>query len=132
MWAVVPYLHIQAFVYCEPNKNVLSQCGRGVEIEGLVVGVNATNKKGTCVKMPRTQLSIRSEDLVRILEGGRQLALLIGKDFPVADDVWPVVNQFHRLIDGYKLNDTWVTVITLDEREVSIFAFAFVLFFLDY
>ena len=82
--------------------------------------------------------TIRVEDLspteiaeihVRILEGGRQLVLLIGKDFPVADEVWPEVNKFHQLIDGCKLNDTWVTVITPDEREVSDFALAFCLSF---
>ena len=31
----------------------------------------------------------------RILEGGRQLTLLIGKDSPVAGEVWPEVNRFH-------------------------------------
>jgi hypothetical protein len=42
----------------------------------------------------------------RILEGGRQLALRIGKDYPVAGEVWPELNKFHRMIDGKKLNDT--------------------------
>jgi hypothetical protein len=68
----------------------------------------------------------------QIIKVGRVLAPLVGKKFPVADDVWPVVNQFHRVIDGYKLNYTWVTMITPNEREVSSFAFAFVLFFRDY
>ena len=89
-------------------------------------------------EMPRTRSTIRLEDLnpteideihVRILDGGSQLALLIGKDFPVADEIWPEVNQFHRMIDGYKLNDTWVTMVTPDEREVSNFALAFFLSF---
>jgi len=69
---------------------------------------------------------------VRILEGGRRLALLIGKDFPVADEVWQEVNEFHRMIDDCKLNDTWVTMITPDEREVSNFALAFFFSFRDY
>ena len=60
-----------------------------------------------------------------ILEGGRQLALLVGKDFPVAGEVWPEVNRFHQLIDGCKLNDTWVTVVTTDEQDVSKFALCF-------
>ena len=46
--------------------------------------------------MPRTRSTIRLEDLnpteiakihVQILEGGRKLAWLIGKDFLVADEV---------------------------------------------
>ena len=64
--------------------------------------------------MSRTRSNIRVEDLSppeiakiqsQILEGGRQLELLIGKDFPVADKVWPEVNQFHQMIDGYGIND---------------------------
>ena len=79
--------------------------------------------------MPRTRSTIHVEDLnpteiakihVRILEGGRQLALLIGNDFPVADKVWPEVNQFHRMIDDYELNDKWVTMIAQEDRELSI------------
>ena len=66
----------------------------------------------------------------QILEGGRQLVLLIRKEFPVADTVWPEVNQFHRMIDGYGLKDTWVTMVTPEDREVSIFALAFCLSFL--
>ena len=65
----------------------------------------------------------------QIVEGGRKLALLIGKDFPIADEVWPEVNRFHWLIDGCKLNDTWVTVITPDERDVSNCALAFFMSF---
>jgi hypothetical protein len=47
------------------------------------------------------------------------LAALIGKDFPVADDVWPEINQFNRMICGFNIEDTWVTMITPDDREVS-------------
>ena len=65
----------------------------------------------------------------RIVEGGRKLALLIGKDFPIADEVWPEVNWLHWLIDGCKLNDTWVTVITPDERDVSNCALSFLVSF---
>jgi hypothetical protein len=70
-------------------------------------------------EMPRTE--IRN----RILECGKVLAALIGKDFPVADDVWPEVNQFHRMIDGYGLKDTWVTMVSPEDREVSNVAKAF-------
>ena len=88
------------------------------------------------LKMPRIHSTVPVEDFnpsevakiyVRILESGRQLALLIGKDCLVADEVWPEVNRFHRMIDGYKLNNTWVTMITPDEREVGNFALAFFL-----
>jgi hypothetical protein len=48
----------------------------------------------------------------RILKGGGVLAALVGKDYPVADKVWPEVNQFHRMIDGYGLNNMWVTMVT--------------------
>jgi hypothetical protein len=67
----------------------------------------------------------------RILEGGKQLAVLvIGKEFPIAGDIWPHVNQIHRLIDNNQLNDTWVTMLIPDEREVSDFEFAYFLSFL--
>jgi hypothetical protein len=66
----------------------------------------------------------------RILEGGRQLALRIGKDFPVAGEVWPELNKFHRMIDGKKLNDTWVTLITPEDREVSVLRWPFACLFL--
>ena len=58
------------------------------------------------------------------------LAALVGKDFPVAGELWTEVNRFHRVIDGNELNNTWVTMITPDEREVSDFAFAYFLLFL--
>ena len=88
--------------------------------------------------MPRIRSTRRVEDFSppdmaeiqnRILEGGGRLALLIGKDFPIAEEVWPEVNQFHRMIDGYGLNDTWVTMVTPEDREVSNFALAFCLSF---
>ena len=83
--------------------------------------------------MPRTRRTIcvpgNSEIRNRILEGGRVLAALIGKDFPVADDVWPEINQFNRMICGFNIEDTWVTMITPDDREVSdvalVFCFSF-------
>ena len=66
----------------------------------MVVGINATNKRelvsdNRCNKMPRTH-TLHVEDLKppeiakiqkRILEGGRMLAALIGKDFPIADNI---------------------------------------------
>ena len=52
------------------------------------------------------------------------LVSLIGKEFPVADKVWPEVNIFQQMINGYGLKDTWVTVITLDDWEVSSVAMA--------
>jgi hypothetical protein len=67
----------------------------------------------------------------RILKGGKQLALLVGKDFPVAGDLWPEVNRIHRVIDDNKLNNTWVTMITPDERDVSNCALAFFVSFLQ-
>ena len=91
--------------------------------------------------MPRTRSSVRVDDFNpteiveiqgRILEGGRQLARLIGREFPVADEVWPEINAFHRMIGGYKLNDTWVTMVTPDEREVSNPMLAFSCIFCDY
>jgi hypothetical protein len=86
------------------------------------------------VEMPRTLTTIcvpgNAEIRDRIIEGGRVLAALIGKDFPVANDVWPEVNQFHRMIDGYGLKDTWVTMVTPEDQEVSNFALAFCLSFL--
>ena len=58
------------------------------------------------------------------------LATLVRKDFPVAGELWTEVNRFHRVIDGNELNNTWVTMINPDEREVSDFAFAYFLSFL--
>ena len=83
--------------------------------------------------MPRTRRTIcvpgNSEIRNRILEGGRVLAALIGKDFPVADDVWPEIDLFNRMICGFNIKDTWVTMITPDDREVSdvalVFCFSF-------
>ena len=84
--------------------------------------------------MPRTLTTIRvpgdAKIRNRIIEGGRVLAVLIGKDCPVANDVWPEVNRFHQMIDGYGVKDTWVTVITPEDREVSNVAMAFCLSFL--
>ena len=57
------------------------------------------------------------------------LAALIGKDFPVADDVWPEINQFNRMICGFNIEDTLVTMITPDDREVNDVAFGILLFF---
>ena len=57
------------------------------------------------------------------------LAALIGKDFPVADNIWLEVNQFNWMIDSYGLMETWVTMITPEDREVSNVALAFVLVF---
>ena len=82
--------------------------------------------------MPRTVTAIRapgnSEIRNLILEGGKVLAALIGKDFPVADDVWPEINQFNRMICGFNIEDTWVTMITPDDREVNDVAFGILLF----
>jgi hypothetical protein len=58
------------------------------------------------------------------------LASLIGKEFPVADKVWPEINNFQQMINGYGLKDTWVTVIILEDREVRNNAMAFCLSFL--
>ena len=84
--------------------------------------------------MPRTLTTIRvpgnAEIRNQILEGGRVLARLIGKEFPVADQVWPEINVFHRMIDGYGMADTWVTMVSLEDREVSNVAKAFCLSFL--
>ena len=81
--------------------------------------------------------TIRVEDLYpieaanihgRILKGGKQLSVLvIGKEFPVAGELWPQVSCIHRWIDNNKLNDTWVTMLIPDEREVSDFPFAYFL-----
>ena len=78
--------------------------------------------------MPITQSTIRVENFSlpdiaeihrRILEGGRQIESLIGRDFTVAGNVLPVVDQFNRMIGDYGLKDTWVTMITPEDREVS-------------
>ena len=81
--------------------------------------------------MPRTHTLIRVPDdddaeiRNQIIEGGRVLATLIGKDFPVADDVWPGINQFNQMICGFNIEDTWVTMVTPDDREVSDVALVF-------
>ena len=73
--------------------------------------------------MPRTRRAIcvpgNSEIRNRLLEGGRVLALLIGDDFPVANDVWLGVNRFNQIVCGNNIEDTWVTMITSDDRDVS-------------
>ena len=66
----------------------------------------------------------------QILEGGRVLARLIGKEFPVAGQVWPEINIFHRMIDDRGLNDTWVTMVGPEDREVRNVAMACFLVFL--
>ena len=63
-----------------------------------------------------------------MVEGG--LRYLLGKIFPILEEVWPEVNQFHWMIDGYGLNNTWVTMVTLEDQGVSNFALAFCLSFL--
>ena len=55
----------------------------------------------------------------QINESGRVLAALIGKKFPVADEVWPGINVFNRMIYKYGLMDTWVTMISVVDCEVS-------------
>ena len=47
------------------------------------------------------------------------LAALIGKRFPVADDVWPEINVFNCMIDRYGLMYTWVTMVSVEDCEVS-------------
>ena len=87
-------------------------------------------------KMPRTLMTIcvlgDAEIRDQINESGRVLAALIGKRFPVANDVWPEINVFNRMIDRYGLMDTWVTMVSLEDREVSddvplVFCFSFCL-----
>ena len=74
-------------------------------------------------EMPRTRTAIRvpgnAEIRNQINEGGRVLAALNGKEFPVANNVWPEINVFNRMIDGYGLTDTWVTMVSPEDREVS-------------
>jgi hypothetical protein len=65
--------------------------------------------------MPRTRTDIRN----RILEGGGVLASLVCNNFPVADDVWPGINRFNRMICELNIEDTWVTMITPADRVVS-------------
>ena len=83
--------------------------------------------------MPRTRRTLcvpgNSEILNQILEGGRVLASLIGKDFPVADDVWPGINRFNRMICEFNIEGTWVTMITPDDRMVSDICIGVLLFF---
>ena len=55
----------------------------------------------------------------QINESCRVLAALIGKKFPVADEVWPGINVFNRMIDKSRLMDTWVTMISVVDCEVS-------------
>ena len=51
----------------------------------------------------------------QINESGRVLSALIGKKIPVADDVWPEINIFSPMIDGYGLTDTWVTMVSPED-----------------
>ena len=57
------------------------------------------------------------------------LAAFIGKDFLVANDVWPEINQFNWMICGFNIEDMWVTMVTPDNCEVSdvvlVFCFSF-------
>ena len=104
-----------------------------------MVGFDATNKrelvsgKKNYDEIPRTVTAIRvpgnSEIRNRILEGGRVLAALIEKDFPIADIIWPEVNQFNWMIDSYGLMKTWLIMITQEHQEVSNVALAFWLSF---
>ena len=55
----------------------------------------------------------------QINESGRVLAALIGKQFPVAEEVWPGINAFNCMIYDDGLMDTWVTMIGVEDREVS-------------
>ncbi len=111
---------------------------RGENIMRFVVGVS--NKPKELVsdsnipkKMPRTRMTIcvpgNAKIWDQINESGRVLAALIGKKFPVADEVWQEMNVFNQMIDRYGLMDTWVTKITPDDREVSdvalVFCFSF-------
>ena len=57
------------------------------------------------------------------------LASLLGKEFPIADEVWPEINIFQQMIYGYGLKDTWVTVVSPEDREVSNVVMAFCLSF---
>ena len=82
--------------------------------------------------MPRTRRTVvpgNTEILNRILEGGSVLASLIGKDFPVADEVWPGIDRFNRMICELHIEDTWVTMITADDRMVSDICIGVLLFF---
>ena len=55
----------------------------------------------------------------QINESGRVLAALIGKKFPVAEEVWPGINSFNRMIYDEGLMDTWVTMIGVEDCKVS-------------
>ena len=55
----------------------------------------------------------------QIKKNGRVLAALIGKKFPVADEVWPGINAFNPMIDRYGLMDTWVTMVSAEDCKVS-------------
>ena len=96
-----------------------------VKIKVFGVGINSTGKKELMSRTKMPHSTLHEEDLdpteaaeiqVWILEGGRVLAALVGKDFLVVGDLWTEVNQFHRVIDGNELKNTWVTMITPDER----------------
>jgi len=99
-----------------------------VQIKGFVVDTMRQTKGNSCQEknrdeMPMTHTLIgvpgNAEIRNQILEGGRVLARLIGKDFPVAGQVWPEINIFHRMIDDCGLNDTWVTMVGPEDREVN-------------
>ena len=66
-------------------------------------------------------ISIPDDAKIRdqINESGRVLAALIGKKFPVAEEVWPGINAFNRMIYDDGLTDTWVTMIGVKDCEVS-------------
>jgi hypothetical protein len=95
---------------------------RGKE-QRILVRIDSTNIKELVTGYEMQAANLHGQ----ILEEGRQLALLLGKNFPVAGDLWPHVNRFHRVIDKNKLNDIWVTMLIPDKRGVSDLAFVFFL-----
>ena len=60
------------------------------------------------------------------------LASLLGKEFPIADEVWPEINMFQQMIYGYGLKDTWVTVVSPEDWEVINVAMEICLSFFHY
>ena len=89
----------------------------------ILVRIDSTNIKELVTGYEMQAANLHGQ----ILEEGRQLALLVGKKFPVAGDLWPRVMRFHQVIDDNKLNDIWVTMLIPDEREVRDLAFVFFL-----
>jgi hypothetical protein len=55
----------------------------------------------------------------QINESGMALAAVVGKKIPAADEVWPAVNVFNRMIGGYGVTVTWATMVTKEDREVG-------------